>query len=98
MHARYARAICTHIALPLCARAHWLLHSYPASCIRPSTLSFHERVLLKMDCAQTTDLKFKDIELHDVAVTYIVLGRGSYGVVTEVNVKGLRYDIFIDIQ
>ena len=34
---------------------------------------------------------FDDLELRDVEDTGRELGRGSYGVVTEVNVKGLKY-------
>ena len=44
-----------------------------------------------MDQTRLTNLKFKEIELDDVVVTGNELGRGAYGVVTEVIVKGLRY-------
>ena len=46
-----------------------------------------------MDNAQQTNLKFKEIELSnfDVVETGRELGRGAYGIVQEVNVKGLRY-------
>ena len=35
---------------------------------------------------------FQQLELRDVKDTGRVLGRGAYGVVTEVDLKGLRYN------